>query len=141
MQIYLLRSPNTQAVYIGSTSNPLCVRLATHVLKWHYWCTTGRQSYLTSAGQVIDAGDATIELLEDCSGMCKKDVLRREGYLTSITPHCVNINKSGRTRSEWVEDSGLGDLMTCPFCNTQFKRINLATHLKSQRHGRNAAGN
>lgn len=116
MQIYSLTSPHTLRMYIGSTASPLDVRHAMHVIKAFYWQTTGKQVYKTTANEVVLAGESVISLIEDCSHLTKQQALKREGYLTSIFPNCVNLNVAGRTRVQWEQDTGRVDSIFCSCC-------------------------
>jgi hypothetical protein len=121
MYIYQLRSPHTLLTYVGSTSNPLPVRYAMHVIKQHYWVTTQNPIYRCTAGRIIAAGDSDIVLLEDCSGKTKDEMLERENYYQLVTPYCVNKNQAKATHR-------------CDICNCDTK--NRSQHEKTKRHKR-----
>ena len=99
-KIYTIRSFQTEKYYIGSTTSTLTKRLSQHKTK--YKCC---ERYCTSA-EIIQYGDAYIELLEDFPCFKKDQLCKREGQL--IREHkdnCVNIVIAGRTNKEWREDN------------------------------------
>ena len=78
-KIYAIRSAQTDEIYIGSTIQPLCVRMAGHRLKYKYHLDgkkTGTMSY-----KIMQFGDAYIELIECYPCSCKEELNKREGEL------------------------------------------------------------
>jgi hypothetical protein len=69
-KIYSIRSPNTDKYYIGSTVQSLSQRFAGH-----------KKDRNTTATEIIDLGDAYIELLELFSCNSKIELNKREGEL------------------------------------------------------------
>ena len=63
-RVYIIRSPNTDDVYIGSTTMTLKKRFSVHK-------TPSNQ---TTSYLVIDEGDATIELLEEIKVIDKREL-------------------------------------------------------------------
>ena len=94
--IYSIRSRSRpDLVYVGSTIQPLSERLGGHRRERKKCCSR----------QIIELGDAYIELIENypCSNV--EELRRREGqFQRSID--CVNQLIAGRTRAEWDEDQG-----------------------------------
>lgn len=71
-----------------------------HRMDYRKW-KAGEKPYMSSF-DVLDEGDAYIELLEEFSCDSKERLTKREGELVrSMT--CVNRNIPGRSRDEWVE--------------------------------------
>lgn len=97
-KIYVIRSHQTNNVYIGSTTQPLSKRFALHLRHFK-----SQHIYLTSF-EIIKYGDAYIELLEDCPCDTKEQLLRKEGELIRATENCVNKVISGRTMQEYYID-------------------------------------
>jgi hypothetical protein len=81
-KIYALRSPNIDKVYIGSTTVPLSKRLGQHKASKNT-CTSK---------QIIDAGEAYIELVEACPCESKDQLNKREGEIMRATVNCINRN-------------------------------------------------
>lgn len=92
-KIYTIRSRSRpDLIYVGSTIQALTVRFGKHKYK------------PCSSRQIIDIGDAYIELYENypCTG--KEELNRREGeVIRSMT--CVNHNIPGRTKQEYNRDN------------------------------------
>ena len=78
MFIYKITSPNTPLSYVGVTANPLDVRLAMHIVTHHYHRCCGRQQYAQSSNLVVVHGNCEIHLLEDATGLSRKECFRRE---------------------------------------------------------------
>ena len=82
-KIYTVRSRSR--VYVGSTIQPLSVRMGMH-----------RESRnICRSKQVVDIGDAYIELLELFPCNSKEELNRREGHFQR-SMDCVNKNIAGR---------------------------------------------
>ena len=93
-KIYSVRSPHTDLVYVGTTTRPLSKRMSQHRLRLQK-CTSR---------QIIELGDAYIELIEEFPCDNKEQALKKEGeYIRSM--NCVNKYMSGRTRKEFYDDN------------------------------------
>jgi len=94
-KIYKLTSPNTDKVYYGSTVKTLKQRLSQHVSeakkKLRHHCTSKA---------IVDAGECTIELVEECPCENIEELRARERWWIENIP-CVNQQIPGRTRNEW----------------------------------------
>ena len=100
-QIYIIRSHQTENIYIGSTCSPLHKRIYDHKKHYRYWKLGKRKSY-TSSYEILKYDDAYIELLEDYPCEKKKHLTKKEGeYIRSM--ECVNKNIPGRTDEEKKE--------------------------------------
>jgi len=98
-QIYMIWSPHTDKVYIGSTTQPLHKRFYDHK-------RTLKGKGYTTANTIIDCCDAQAELIEDYPCASKAELNRREGQIIrERASDCVNKNVAGRTRAEWREDN------------------------------------
>jgi hypothetical protein len=102
-KIYAIRSHQTEEVYIGSSVQTLCVRLAGHRRSYNHYMN-GDNHYVTSF-DILKYGDAYIELIEHHSCLCKEELHKREGQLIRETPNCVNKHIAGRTNKEYNEDN------------------------------------
>ena len=67
-KIYAIRSPNCEKYYIGSTTQLLCRRMVEHRCLSHK---------VKSSKQIIDAGEAYIELIENFSCNNKEELRKR----------------------------------------------------------------
>ena len=91
--IYIIRSKQTDKVYIGSTFYTLKQRLSGH--KCNKKCTSV---------EILKYGDATIELLESYECENKEQLERREGQYQRQY-NCVNKHIAGRTKKEYRQDN------------------------------------
>ena len=92
-KIYSIRSRSRlELVYIGSTTRPLSERFTEHKCNGHL------------GKQIIDLGDAYIELVEEFKCENKEQLNRREGEIQRSIG-CVNQNIAGRTQTEWRKDN------------------------------------
>jgi hypothetical protein len=103
-KIYKLSSLVNDKVYIGSTCNPLNVRMAQHILS-HYAFKSGNNSTRVSSFDIIDTEEYKIELLEECS---IQDRFIREQYFID-TIKCINKNSAytgiqgnQKTKESWA---------------------------------------
>ena len=95
-KIYTIRSPNTNKIYIGSTTQSLSRRLTKH--KTDY--TTNRLK--TTSRILFELGEPYIELLECHSCNSKIELMKREGELIrQYKDICVNKCIAGRTQNEY----------------------------------------
>ena len=88
-KIYTIRSRSRpDLVYVGSTTQPLSVRLGKH------------KSQTTTSRQIIDIGDAYIELYENHPCSNREELNRREGEVIR-SMECVNRRIEGRSTQEY----------------------------------------
>jgi hypothetical protein len=101
-KIYVIKSPQTDAVYIGSTVYTLEERFNNHLYDYNSWLNkTG--CYITSF-EIIKYDDACIELLEEYPCNSKKELELEEGKYQRIMK-CVNKRIAGRTDKQYREDN------------------------------------
>lgn len=94
-KIYVVRSPSTEDVYIGSTTQPLSIRMGVH-----------RGEYNTCRSKLIIAfGNAYIELLEDWPCDNIEQLRAREGHHHRTVQNCINKCIAGRTPVEYRKDN------------------------------------
>ena len=98
-KVYMIWSPNTDKVYIGSTVQPLHKRFHQHKRT-----LTGQKSYRT-ANEVLACGNARIELIEDYPCANKEELNRREGQIMREYDKRVNQLIAGRTVAEYRADN------------------------------------
>ena len=102
--IYTIRSPTTDKYYIGSTTQKLCKRFGDHKIKYKLYLDA-KHHFVTSFN-LLELGDAYIELLEEMNCDNKTQLEKREGEL--IREHkndCVNKRIEGRTKKEYTFDN------------------------------------
>lgn len=88
-KIYTIRSPHTEKVYIGGTTQPLFKRFYFH-----------KKNLDTTAREIIALGDAYIELLEEFPCENKNQLCKREGELIRATKNCINKRVEGLSKIE-----------------------------------------
>ena len=101
-KIYVLRSHQTEDIYIGSTTTKLTKRFHYHKNDFKRW-KNGERNYVTSY-ELMKYDDAYIELLQGYSCDSKMELHKREGeFIRSI--NCVNKRIAGRTMDEYRDDN------------------------------------
>lgn len=90
-KIYALRSPSTDKIYIGSTTQPLYKRKAGHKKK--------------KENEISKLDDFYIELIENFKCENREELNKREGELIRQNEKCINKRIAGRTIKQWSEDN------------------------------------
>ena len=92
-KIYTIRSPHTEKIYIGSTTQPLHVRLG------------GHKRFNCNSKLLFEASNnVKIELIEEYACNNKMELTKKEGEYIRNTK-CLNKEIAGRTKKEWREDN------------------------------------
>jgi len=152
-KIYSIRSPHTQNVYIGSTSQSLYKRFHSHKSNYKCWLK-GIKTVHTSSFEIIKLGDAYIELIENYPCNDRNELNRREGQIMRETKNCINKLMAGRTYKEYCEDTkeyqkerhkkyqeknmekikkNRSRIVDCE-CGKQYTHGHKARHFKSKKH-------
>ena len=97
-KIYALRSHQTKDIYIGSTAELLCRRIAKH--KYDF---KTKRTHITSK-HILKYDDCYIELIEEFPCNNRMELHRREGYYIREMD-CVNKCIAGRTDKEYRTDN------------------------------------
>lgn len=97
--IYLIKSSQCEEVYIGSSSRPICQRLAEHL--YQYRVKKGN----CSVNRIIEYGEDYLsqELLEEIDTVDRRALLQRERWWIENTPHAVNKYTPHRDRDEALQ--------------------------------------
>ena len=91
-KIYIIKSKNTEDVYIGSTKYTLEERFHTHMMNYYKWLRTNKP--YVSSYEIIKHGEPYIELLELYPCNTEEELKTKEGeYQLKI--ECVNIRTEG----------------------------------------------
>lgn len=102
-KIYKLYSPSKNLIYIGSTTQLLCKRLAEHLSNYKAYNKDNTKKYLT-AYLVLDCEDYKIELLEEYACNNRQQLEKKEGeYIRNN--ECCNKIMLGRTDKEYYRDN------------------------------------
>jgi hypothetical protein len=100
-KIYCIRSHQTDKVYVGSTVEKLCQRMAKHRCKYKYFLN-GNHHNVTSF-DILKYDDAYIELIENYPCNSKEELHKKEGnYIRKL--NCVNKCIPGRTTKEYYNE-------------------------------------
>tara|TARA_R100000951_G_scaffold75117_1_gene63317 strand:+ start:256 stop:852 length:597 start_codon:yes stop_codon:yes gene_type:complete len=103
--IYKIVSPSCDKCYVGSTQASLPIRWSRHKSSFKSYNENGRGNY-SSSYNLIEKGDARIELVEECWLANKAELKRKEGeYQRKMKDEIVNIRVAGRDTKEWREDN------------------------------------
>lgn len=98
-KIYAIKSPQTNAVYYGSTAHPLNIRFSIHKSQYKKFLE-GTLPYVCSSSKILHYKDAFIELIEEYECETKEDLEKRELHYI-LNNNCVNIKGKGAT---WTKD-------------------------------------
>ena len=90
-KIYTLRSPSTDKIYIGSTTQSLAKRKALHKVNKH--------------NEIAQLNDFYIELLENFKCENREELCKREGELIRANDKCINKCIAGITQKEYYIDN------------------------------------
>lgn len=101
-KIYVLRSYQTDDIYIGSTTQKLCKRKVEHQSKYKNYLQC--KGNYTSSFEIIKYPDCYIELLElySCKNRC--ELIAREGYYIRKNM-CINKRVAGRTKKQYYAEN------------------------------------
>jgi hypothetical protein len=84
-KIYVIRSYKTDDIYIGSTIQPLHKRFYQHMERYRVG------DIACSSSQIIQNGDAYIELIEKYPSCSKSELIKKErDYIRKNKDICVN---------------------------------------------------
>lgn len=91
-KIYALKSPDTDKIYIGSTSRSLTQRWNEHRADIRYLqAKHPKKGYKkTTATEITKYGNAYIELIEEFKCESREDLLKREREIILQHRNCVN---------------------------------------------------
>lgn len=88
-RIYKIYSNETSKVYIGSTKQPISVRLSKHRHDYHRFTNLSKYHYVSSF-ELMKYPDAKIELLEEIEYDTKKQLYKLESEYI-LKNDCVNL--------------------------------------------------
>mgnify|MGYP005861267615 CR=1 FL=1 len=137
-KIYRIISNNTNRQYIGSTVQPLSVRLAGHKKDYKRY-QNGKTHYVTSF-DIFEDGNYRIELI--CNYPCnsKAELHSKEGeYIRDL--ECVNRCIAGRTKKEYdvkyreQNKAYRFEKIECK-CGSSVSRNQISRHRRTNKHQR-----
>ena len=95
-KIYAIKSYKTENIYIGSTTQQLCVRLGKHRVDY--------KDNKGTAKNILQYDDYYIELIENYACNNKEELEQRERfYIQENINNCVNVRLPTRTTKEYRE--------------------------------------
>lgn len=100
--IYKLTSGKTDGVYIGSTTEPLSIRLSKHKFLYKKFLL-GKFHYVT-AFEILKHDDVTIEMISCHKDIIKAQLLHYEKEAIKIDPKSVNKNGNKKKENEEIVD-------------------------------------
>ena len=103
-KIYVIKSDESDEVYIGSTCGTLTKRFGIHKSN-HKRSLRGEKFHQSCSGKILKYADARIELIENFPCETKRQLLDREGYFIKNTPKSINIIIQGRTMKQYRIDN------------------------------------
>ena len=102
-KIYCLRSHKTDLIYIGSTIQPLSIRMGKHRDSYKRYLKTGKSNEYSY--KIFELDDKPyIELIKKFPCSCLDELRREEGKHIRLM-ECVNKRVAGRTKKEYYEDN------------------------------------
>jgi uncharacterized protein with PIN domain len=102
-RIYKLTSPQTEKVYIGSTTQTLHARLADHRKDYTRYIN-GKIAHLRSC-DIMHYGDIQIELMFEGLVDHRHILNKMEGEFIQSHPNCTNDRVSGRSSKEYYDQN------------------------------------
>lgn len=99
--IYILKSNNTNLVYIGSTSRTCYKRFCGHKQQYAQYLKGDGQKYVSSF-EIFKNGDCYIEKIEEFKNISKNELRKKEGDYIKKYVDAVNKNIAGRTDEEYA---------------------------------------
>jgi len=101
-KLYKIWSPQTNEVYVGSTTQPLSRRMVGHRGAFKRY-KAGKTNYVSSF-KILEYGDARIELIRECPCDNREQLVAIEGkHIRELD--CVNIIIAGRTWKQYRQDN------------------------------------
>jgi hypothetical protein len=140
-RVYKITAPETEAIYIGSTTSQLEKRFQQH--KTAYKAYINNKGSYTSSFEIMKYAGANIGLIHEGLFNTKEELLHCEGNLISTTPSCINKhiagnllgNVNGHQQNYRHENRDvLRAKFVCDICGGKFTHANKSIHLKSKKH-------
>ena len=107
-KIYIIRSYQTDNVYIGSTTLSLVARIGEHRRQYRFYIEgngKGKNPH-TKSVEILKYNDAYIELIENFPCLNKEELTTREYQIIRENDNCVNKLKGiYTTKKNWIEQN------------------------------------
>ena len=103
-RIYKITSPNTDKVYVGSTTGTIEKRLREHMKDYKMFLKGIDGVHHIISYDVIEHGDPEIHLIYEGLFDSNSDLFRLEGETMQSIANCCNTMIMGRTRREYRDE-------------------------------------
>ena len=104
-KIYVIKSYQTDMIYIGSTTQSLSMRMGGHRRNHKYYLKTGNKKHHSTVLNILKYDDNYIELVEKYPCNDREELLKREGEIVKETKNCVNKRIDGRSYAQYRIDT------------------------------------
>jgi hypothetical protein len=137
-KVYKIISPNTDKIYIGSTTEPtLACRLRKHKDQYRRW-VAGKMKFCLGSFAIIEAGASSIILLESYPCTSRDELRAREQHHIDLhKANCANLVRAYVTQEQ--QRAHYNEHLVCT-CGGKYTRSNFAVHCKSESHQKYLAG-
>ncbi len=142
-RIYKITSPNTEKVYVGSTTQTLNRRFQHHKSEYKTYIDGKTTTHMRSF-DIIENGEAKITLIYEGIFCTKAELFRLEGEIMQRTKNCCNKTIAGRTQQEYDIKYRLNNIdkirdrnnkqYVCRICKSNFTHSNKSRHIKTAKH-------
>lgn len=147
--IYKITAPDTDRIYIGSTTQTIERRFTSHKSKYKQYLN-GKYHFISSFG-LMDKNGVTIELIQTIENITKTELMQTERSYIDLYRHCcVNLHNPFITDDERLKLNAKRQIeyreanrdsinakrnarVTCPLCGCQSSRKNISTHQKTNK--------
>ena len=102
-KIYMLYDNTNSAIYIGSTTRPLKIRLDRHRNDYRYWCNEKKGFEYCSSYNIIANGNCIIVWIEDFPCNTRNELQEREQYWIDYHDGCINKFRAHSTPEQAKE--------------------------------------
>jgi hypothetical protein len=103
-RIYKITSPNTEKVYVGSTTGTIEKRLRKHKTEYKAFLKGINDVDYIRSYDVLEHGDSEIHLMYEGLFNSKAELFRLEGETIQSIQNCCNKMIMGRTRREYLDE-------------------------------------
>lgn len=100
-RIYIIKSQSTEKVYIGSTTQPLSKRIASHRSSFNYMIGSGDMTKWCSSYYILNNLDAYIEIISEHENISKDELKKLERIAIENEPNCINKRIPSRPKKEF----------------------------------------
>ena len=122
-KVYAIRSPNTDQIYIGSTTQSLSMRMADYRRCYKRYLKTGNKRY--DCFDILDKLNPYIELIQDVD--CKNKIELKKVEIKIIKSNPKSLKSVNETKCD------INVKTVCP-CGGKYTYSNKSKHCRTKRH-------